>query len=80
MQMYILQRNDARDQNGNTMEAYNAVTVDGLQSWWLVPSTQNRKNNGLLDLKEHDLVSVNGIIHQQWPLVRADRIERLNRT
>ena len=80
MQMYILHRNDAKDVNGNRMEAYDAVTVDGLQSWWLVPSYRHRKKTirGGLNLKEHDLVDVDGIVHKQWPLVRAERIERLN--
>jgi hypothetical protein len=80
MTMYILHRNDAKDVNGNKMEAYDAVTVDGLQSWWLVPSNRHRKKTtkGGLNLKEHDLVTVDGIIHKQWPLVRANRIERLN--
>jgi hypothetical protein len=80
MQMYILNRSDTKDLKGNTMEAYEAVTVDGLQSWWLVPSARNRIANGLLNLKEHDLVTVDGIVHQQWPMVTADKIERLNRT
>ena len=78
--MYILHRNDAKDVNGNKMEAYDAVTVDGLQSWWLVPAHRKgrTKSRGGLNLKEHDIVTVEGIIHKQWPLVRADRIERLN--
>ena len=78
MQMYILHRNDAKDGKGNKMEAYDAVTVDGLQSWWLVPSNRNGTAKGGLNLKEHDLVTVDGIVHKQWPLVRANRIERLN--
>jgi hypothetical protein len=75
MKLYILQRTNAKDMQGNLREAYDAVTEEG-EGWWLIPSKRNRITHGPLNLKPHDVVVVDGITEGKYPILRADRIEK----
>jgi hypothetical protein len=75
MKLHILQRTNAKDPQGNLREAYDAVTEDG-EGWWLIPSSRNRMTHGPLNLKPHDVVVVDGNVRCQYPILRADIIEK----
>lgn len=74
MKLFILQRNNARDTQGNLREAYDAVTENG-EGWWLIPSSRYRVTHGPLDLQPHDVVEVGGLTEGRYPVLRADLIE-----
>jgi len=74
MKLFILQRNNAKDTQGNLREAYDAVTEEG-EGWWLIPSSRYRVTHPPLDLKPHDVVEVDGLTQGRYPVLRADIIE-----
>lgn len=77
MKYRVLSINKAVDDNGEQTDAYEIQDPKTGEQWWVVPTVRNRLIYGRLNLQVHDLILVDELTQQKWPIMMANKIVKL---